>query len=73
MEEIVVLVRIPQGSPLSLILFLFYIVELLESYNSSRERVSEAGFINNTTLLVYGPTIEGNYRALERVYDRYLI
>ena len=71
-EEFAVPVGIPQGSPLSPILFLFYIAELLESCNSSRERVSAAGFVDDTTLLAYGPTTEGNCRALERVHDRCL-
>jgi Reverse transcriptase (RNA-dependent DNA polymerase) len=51
---------VPQGSPLSPILFLFYNAELLEIYNASRMRTSGIGFIDDVNMLAYGPSTEGN-------------
>ena len=43
---------IPQGSPLSLILFLFYISGLLERYNRLQDNLLRFGFIDNINLIV---------------------
>ena len=45
---------IPQGSPLSPILFLFYAAELLEICNNTSKRLSASGFVDDTALLAYG-------------------
>lgn len=71
-DEFPVPAGIPQGSPLSPILFLFYAAELLELCNNPSERLSGCGFVDDTNLLAYGPTTEGNCRALARAHDRCL-
>ena len=63
---------IPQGSPLSPILFLFYSTELLELCNNTNERLSACGFVDDTTLLAYGPSTEGNCRTLTQAHSRCL-
>ena len=63
---------IPQGSPLSPILFLFYVAELLDLCNSPNERLSACGFVDDTNLLAYGPSTEGNCQILTRAHDRCL-
>jgi hypothetical protein len=57
---------------LSSILFLFYISELLEIYNQSKERLSEIGFADDVNLLVYSQSTEANCQTLERAYTKLL-
>ena len=52
---------IPQGSPLSPILFLFYNAELLKRYERRDLRVLLVGFIDDINLIAYGDLIEDNY------------
>jgi hypothetical protein len=69
-DEFAVVAGVPQGSPLSPILFLFYIAELLDLCNSSGERLSASGFVDDTNLLAYGLTTEENCRILARAHGR---
>ena len=64
-------VGIPQGSPLSPILYLFYSVELVEGCQRACERVSTMAFVDDTNIVVYGDSDVANYRALERVHKVY--
>jgi retron-type reverse transcriptase len=59
---------IPQGSPLSPILYLFYNADLLEVYNSKRNRTSAIKFIDDVNILTFGPNTEDICRNLERTY-----
>jgi hypothetical protein len=52
---------VPQGSPLSPILFLLYIAKLYE-----------IGFVDDTNLLTYLESIEENYKKLEQVHGKLL-
>ena len=61
-------VGIPQGSPLSLILYLFYSVELVEGYQRAYKRVSMIAFVDDTNIVVYGDSNVANCRVLKRVY-----
>ena len=65
-------VGVLQGSLLSLILFLLYIVELYEIYNRLQEGLLGIGFIDNINLLAYLKSIEANYRKLEQAYRKLL-
>src|SRR6202453_2087658 len=59
---------IPQGSPLSLILYLFYNTDLLESLENKGLCISAAGFMDDVNILTYGPSIRRNYEVLKRIY-----
>ena len=67
-EEFKIAVGVPQGSPLSPKLYLFYVAELLDSCNSSADRLSASGFVDDTTLLTYGRSTESNCRTLKRAH-----
>jgi hypothetical protein len=59
---------IPQGSPLSPILYLFYNADLLESCENSSLRTSPLGFVDDINILTYGNSTEENCRVLERTH-----
>jgi hypothetical protein len=60
---------IPQGSPLSPILYLFYNADLLESCENSSLRTSPLGFVDDINILTYGSSTEENCRVLERTHN----
>ena len=47
---------VPQGSPLSPILFLFYNAPLLEALGRTNNPISLIGFADDINLLAYGPS-----------------
>ena len=61
---------IPQGSPISPILYLFYNEELVRECNSIGYRASAAGFMDDVNILVWGPTTEGNCQTLQRLHNK---
>jgi len=63
---------IPQGSPLSPVLFLLFANELLGMFDSNASNVIGLGFVDDTNLLVWGPTAAGNCRQLEDAHQRCL-
>ena len=60
---------IPQGSPISPILYLFYNADLLEICENRTLRISPTGFVDDINLFTYGTTTEGNCRNLKRVHN----
>jgi Reverse transcriptase (RNA-dependent DNA polymerase) len=62
---------IPQGSPLSLILYLFYNADLLESLENKGLCTSAAGFIDDVNILTYSPSTRRNYEVLKRIHLAY--
>jgi hypothetical protein len=58
---------IPQGSPISPALFLLFACDLLWEFEDTP--VQGIGFVDDTNLLVYGPTAESNCRQLERAHE----
>ena len=58
----------PQGSTLSLILFILYASKLLEICDRPKARVSAIGFTDDTNILTYSTSTEANYRTLEEVH-----
>ncbi|CDO68734.1 hypothetical protein BN946_scf184652.g61 [Trametes cinnabarina] len=55
---------LPQGSPLSPILYLFYSADLLEVTDSKDPSKASGGFIDDTMLIVTSPTFEQNIAVL---------
>ena len=70
LEERTANVGIPQGSPLSPILYLFYNADLLEIYNNIRLRTSATGFVDDINILIYSELTEENYKKLSKVYKK---
>ena len=64
---------IPQGSPLSPILFLIFISPLLEQTNSEYLPQASIGFVDDTNLVVWSPSAQRNCRILERIHQTCLI
>lgn len=56
---------IPQGSPLSPILFLLYISELLEKFQTIDQRLYGFGFVDDTTLVTWSHSAGENCKRLE--------
>jgi hypothetical protein len=63
---------IPQGSPISPILYLFYNADLLESYEDTSLSLSPTGFADDVTLIVYSRTVERNCELLKKAYKKCL-
>ena len=63
---------VPQGSPLSPILFLFYNSGLLELCQRPKEGLSVVGFLDDVNILAYSSSTENNYRMLEACHSKCL-
>jgi len=63
-------VDISQDSLLSLILYLFYNVNLLEACDDIRLRTSFTDFVNNVNILIYKKFMKCNCRVLSKIYNR---
>ena len=63
---------VPQGSPLSSILFLFYISELYETVHTPSSGVSALGFADDTNLLAFGHSLKSNLLKLKNTHLKYL-
>jgi hypothetical protein len=63
-----VVAGVPQGSPLSPILFILYIASLYKALKEDYPLVSIVGFTDDTNLLVFGKSPEANTRQLERAW-----
>jgi hypothetical protein len=60
---------IPQGSPLSPILFLVYNADLVEICNPLTLPASGTGFVDNVNALAFGKLTEENCRTLQTVHE----
>lgn len=67
-ENLAVNAGIPQGSPISPILFLFFNAPLIEECASSGLKIQVAGFMDNIHFIVYETSTEANCRILERAH-----
>ena len=61
-----------QDSPLSPILFLFYISELHETVHSPTTGVSALGFADDTNLLAFGCSLKSSLLKLKNTHLKYL-
>jgi len=57
---------IPQGSPLSPILYLFYNADLIEACKT--ENTEAVGYIDDVSILAVGPTIQRNCKTLKAIH-----
>ena len=63
---------IPQGSPISPILYLFYNADLLEESLDISLSITSTGFVDDISLLTYSESTERNVRNLEKAYRKCL-
>jgi hypothetical protein len=63
---------IPQGSPISPILYLFYNAELINICNPQNMRVHGIGFVDDVNLIAWGSTTRGNCDNLTQLHERCL-
>ena len=63
-------INILQDSLLSLILYLFYNVNLLKACNNIKLRTSFTNFVNDINILIYKEFIKCNCRVLNKIYDK---
>jgi hypothetical protein len=61
---------IPQGSPLSPILFLLFIAELLDSLQRPCDATLGFGFVDDTNLIAWGDSARDNCRRLKLAHDK---
>ena len=59
-----------QGSVLSPTLFLIFASELLEICEAPRERISGLGFVEDTTIIIYGTDASQNCRKLTETHEK---
>ena len=62
----------PQGSPLLPILFVVFISSLHKLFDQDNDRVLGIGFVDDTNILVWGPSAEANCRRLESLHEQCL-
>ncbi|EAQ84813.1 hypothetical protein CHGG_08827 [Chaetomium globosum CBS 148.51] len=60
---------VPQGSPLSPVLFILYISSLYKQLKDEHPHLAIAGFADDTNLLVFGRNPEANVRQLEAAWE----
>jgi len=68
--EHAVQVGIPQGSPVSPILYLFYNADLLEICQDDRLSTNPTGFVDDVNILTYSKSAETNCQNLSQIHER---
>ena len=61
---------IPQGSPISPILYLFYNADLLDICERPGTNTSALGFVDDINVLAYGKSTEENCKMLEEIHKK---
>ena len=61
---------IPQGSPISPILYLFYNADLLDICERPGTNTSALGFVDDINVLAYGKSTEENCKTLEEIHKK---
>ncbi len=60
---------IPQRSPVSPILFLFFNALLIKRYTEAKLKLQVEGFVDDIYLLIYRKSTEVNCETLRKVYE----
>ena len=68
LPESKVSIGIPQGSPISPVLYLFYNADLLETCENIRLRTSATGFVDDVNILTHSSSTEQNCIALKSIH-----
>ena len=68
-KQLSINVGIPQGSPLSPILYLFYNADLIDTCTNHQEKSIASGFIDDV-VLVEGPSAHTNLKTLYEIHQR---
>jgi hypothetical protein len=63
-------VNISQDFSLLLILYLFYNVNLLETCDDIKLRISSTRFVNDVNILIYKESTKRNCKVLDEIYDK---
>ncbi len=63
-------IKISQNSLLSLILYLFYNVNLLKACDNIKLKTSFINFVNNINILIYKEFMKCNCKVLNEIYDK---
>ena len=69
-EQFTVRTGIPQGSPLSPILYLFYNANLLKIYNQPGINTGTLRFVDDVNILAYRKSTEDNCKTLEKIHQK---
>lgn len=64
------IIKIPQGSPISPMLYLFYNANLFKICKRPGTATSALGFIDNVNILAYNTSTEENLKILERLHNQ---
>ena len=62
---------IPQGSPISPILYLFYNADLLDICDRASVKANGLGFVDDVNLLAYGKSTEENCETIEKLHRKF--
>lgn len=68
LSQLSVNVGIPQGSPLSPILYLFYNLNLVDTCTNHQEKSIASGFIDDVAILVRGTSAHSNLKTLYKIH-----
>ncbi len=64
-------IDISQSFSLLFILYLFYNIDLLKTYNNIKLQINFIKFVNNINILIYNKSTKRNCKVLSKIYKKY--